>query len=308
MNATVDLRPAPILPARGTEFMPNMPIHNWKQFARRVRSKGCGLLARLDDFPRSVLVTGCQRSGTTMLSRIITQSDGMVNYWFGTDDELDAALILSGAAPHEPRGRYCFQTTYLNECYREYFQHQNGHKVIWVLRNPYSVVYSLLHNWTRFALNELFQACGTPYLDERQRRLYGWFGTWGVSRLHRAVSAYNGKVCQLFELYEGLGPDRVLVVDYDELVRSSETVLPAIYSFIELAYRTDYARAIHAKSLRKADRLSSRERRLIEAHCVPVYERARKLVALFSRPGPKIRSESLNPDPAFSRCLSGPDR
>lgn len=256
------------------------PISTWKEFARRVRSRGCSLLARLDDFPRSVLVAGCQRSGTTMLSRIITGSDGMVNYWFGPDDELDAALILSGWVPHEPRGRYCFQTTYLNECYGEYFQYRNGHKLIWVLRNPYSVVYSLLHNWTRFALNELFRACGAPYLEGRQQRFYRWFGTLGVSRLHRAVLAYNGKVSQVFELHEGLGPERVLVVDYDDLVRHRETILPQIYAFIDLAYREDYARAIHTKSLGKANRLSGRERWLIQRYCVPVYEKARKLVSI----------------------------
>jgi ligand-binding sensor domain-containing protein len=44
------------------------------------------------------------------------------NYWFGRDDELDAALILSGHVDHQQNGRYCFQTTYINECFREYFE------------------------------------------------------------------------------------------------------------------------------------------------------------------------------------------
>ena len=77
-------------------------IKTWRRFAREVRPKGCRLLSRLERFPKSVLVTGCQRSGTTMLSRIITQSEGMTNYWFGKDDELDAALILSGEVEYDP--------------------------------------------------------------------------------------------------------------------------------------------------------------------------------------------------------------
>jgi len=68
-----------------------LPIKSWNDFTRRVRPKGCVLLGRLDEFPRPILVTGCQRSGTTMLSRIITQSEGMTDYWFGKDDESDAA-------------------------------------------------------------------------------------------------------------------------------------------------------------------------------------------------------------------------
>ena len=76
-------------------------ITTWRQFTAQIRSKGHGLLKTLDDFPNAVLVTGCQRSGTTMMSRIITQSEGMVDYWTGPDDELDAALILSGSN-HRP--------------------------------------------------------------------------------------------------------------------------------------------------------------------------------------------------------------
>jgi Holliday junction resolvasome RuvABC ATP-dependent DNA helicase subunit len=40
----------------------------------------------------------------------------MVDFSSGEDDELDAALILAGFVEHTPRGRYCFQTTYLNIC------------------------------------------------------------------------------------------------------------------------------------------------------------------------------------------------
>lgn len=262
--------------------MPTGSIRNWKQFARDVRSRGCCLLARLDDFPSAILVAGCQRSGTTMLSRIITQSEGMVNYWIGPDDELDAALILAGVRHHEPRGRYCFQTTYLNECYDEYFHHDNGYRLIWVLRNPFSVVFSLLHNWSRFALNELFRACGSQYLQGSKKRYYEWFDTWGVNRLQRAVLAYNGKVSQLFDLHGGLGAERVLVLDYDDLVQSPGSMLPRIYGFIDLPYKKDYANAIHSKSLKKADRLTRCEHQLIEQYCMPVYESARRLIAFSS--------------------------
>ena len=121
-------------------------IQSWKRFHKEVRLKGCHLLRMLGKFKNPVLVAGCQRSGTTILSRVITQSDGMVNYPSRPDDELDAALILSGVEEHESRGRYCFQTTYLNECYTEYFRDEYDYKLIWVLRNPFSVVYSMKYN------------------------------------------------------------------------------------------------------------------------------------------------------------------
>lgn len=152
-------------------------INTWRKFSRCVKFRQDKLLLRLDDFPNSILIAGCQRSGTTMLARIITQSEGMVNYWFGPDDELDAALILSGHEAHQPRGRYCFQTTYLNERYPEYFEHENF-RMVWILRNPHSVVHSMLHNWKDFALNNLFSSCAAQLVEERYRRRHEILGIW----------------------------------------------------------------------------------------------------------------------------------
>ena len=256
------------------------PVRTWRQFARMVRSRGCSLLSRLDDFPNSILVTGCQRSGTTMLSRIFTRSHGMVNYWFGSDDELDAALILAGVVQHTPRGRYCFQTTYLNECVHEYFTHDTGHKMVWVLRHPFAVVRSMLHNWGGFALNELFSACGSHLLDEKSRKFYDWFGVWGVSRVRRACLAYCGKVSQLFQLNGRLRHNHIIVVDYEGMVKDKERVLPELYRFIDLPYQARYADMIHGRSLGKHSSLSERERALVESLCMPTYEAARKLVSL----------------------------
>ena len=256
-----------------------LPIKSWKDFIRRVRPKGCVLLRRLDEFPQSILVTGCQRSGTTMLSRIITQSEGMINYWFGKDDELDAALILAGYVDHTPNGRYCFQTTYLNECCCEYFEHFNGHKIIWILRNPFSVIYSMLYNWRRMALNDLFKGCGARHLEGFERWKYEHLGLWSVSRLLRACLAYNGKTYQVFELREKLIKSQLLVIEYDSLVEQKSRVLPKIYEFIELPYKEEYAGKISATSLEKSRRLSKREHGVITELCKPVYEKAKTLLS-----------------------------
>ena len=75
-------------------------------------------------------MSGCQRSGGTMLAGILSKSDGIVDFAWSKDDELDAALILSGYEDHVAQGRYCFQTTFLNECYQEYFEHTPDFKLI----------------------------------------------------------------------------------------------------------------------------------------------------------------------------------
>jgi hypothetical protein len=259
---------------------PVLNIKTWKKFSRVVRSGGNKLLSRLGDFPDSVLIAGCQRSGTTMLSRIVTSSEGMVNYWFGHDDELDAALILSGSVNHVQRGRYCFQTTYLNECVGEYYDHHDGYKLVWVVRQPFSVIHSMLYNWKNFALNELFEGCATDFLDEKEQKRYRRFGVWGVSRLRRACLSYCGKVSQLFELYKRLPTDQLMVVDYDTLVSRKEELLPKLYRFIDLPYRVEYADMIHNKSISKHSRLSKKAHSTIEETCLHTYKEAGKLVTL----------------------------
>lgn len=251
-------------------------ITHWSAFGEQIRNNGRTLLYRLDDFPRAILITGCQRSGTTMLSRIITESEGMVNYWFGHDEELAAALILAGAVAHQPQpeGRYCFQTTYLNERYEEYFAYNGRHKIIWVLRNPYSVVYSMCYNWKRYALDELFLACGLEQLTGLSYWRYRLLGLPGISPIDRACFAYAGKVAQLFVLQEKLDDETLLVIDYDDLVQDKADHLPRIYDFIQLPYRPTYADKIHSKSLTKARQLDAAEARRVEQICMPIYKRA----------------------------------
>lgn len=260
-------------------MMNNNAIKTWPKFAKSVRSQQDKLLSRLEDFPDSILIAGCQRSGTTMLARILTESEGMVNYWFGPDDELDAALILSGNVEHEPRGRYCFQTTYLNECYPEYFEH-NNFRMVWVLRNPHSVVYSMLHNWRRFALNELFDSCAAQLLDDRYKRRFEMFGHWGVPRLLRACYAYNAKTSQIGLLRAQLDESRLQVVDYDELVKNKARILPRIYEFLDLPYKNEYEQAIKVSSLTKSSKAGSREQDAVTRLCMPVYTKQLEFITL----------------------------
>lgn len=254
-------------------------IKSWKSFSKNIRGTQECLLGHLDEFPDSVLVTGCQRSGGTMLSRVITNSAGMVNYCSDGDDELDAALLLSGQVPHKPRGRYCFQTTYLNERFSEYFEHP-AHYIVWLLRNPHSVVYSMVYNWNRFALNELFLQCGYAEMGYRDRVRFQRFGIFGIPPLRRAAYSYNGKVSQLLKLRDGYAKDRLIVLEYDNLIRAKERLLPTLYERIHLAYDSEYTASISKRSLNKKGRLRDREKELIDAVCMPTYNAALILVNL----------------------------
>jgi len=255
-------------------------IRNWKQFRKYVRSSERDLLSALERYPESVLVSGCQRSGTTMLTRIIANSDGFGRFHLTSDDELDAALILSGHAGPLSPGRYCFQTTYMYDCLSEYIAHRGSYKMIWMLRNPYSVVYSMLYNWKRAALNELFMAVGVPYLREPYRRRLQRFGALGVPALERACLSFRGKLEELFYLRKSLDNSDMFVVDYDELARNKNELLPEIFRFIGVEYREPYGERLKAASIDKASKLSATERSRIAAIAEPIYQEARALLSI----------------------------
>ncbi len=259
------------------KLSPNKPscgITNWRQFAGKIRKGDKDLLLNLPNFSDAILVTGCQRSGTTIMSRIFTQSKGMVNYWSGLDDELDAALILSGAESCSKQGRYCFQTTYLNEHYHEYFNTPESVKIVWVLRNPFDVIYSMLGNWRSSALWELYIQCGHPNNRKKISPLLFPF-----KRLHIACSSYCGKLSQLLELAQAMPPDKLLIVNHEDLLENTHLILPNVFKFANLEYYSSYA-----LKLRKTNKALCRNamRSEIEKRCGSIYEEARKLSFIMS--------------------------
>ncbi len=252
-------------------------IKSWRQFAKKVRSEGCNLLTNIERYPNSILVAGCQRSGTTAVANIITTSDGMQNYWVGKDSELDAALLLSGQVTNEAVGRYCFQTTYLNECVAEYLKYTTNYKLIWLVRNPYSVVYSMLYNWGTFAFNELFEFCGSKQLSEKEMKKYKRFGQIIIPRIKRACLSYNVKTSQALMLKDELDSSSFMVIDYDDLVVNSRLKLKSIYQFIDLAFNESYLEKIRSENINKFQKFSSKDKDYIEEACIDTYMRVKSL-------------------------------
>jgi hypothetical protein len=251
------------------------PIRSWADFHTLVKRPDRPLLKTLDEYCDPILVAGCQRSGTTALARLLKRPHGMVDHAFGHDDELDGALLLAGYATRGTDGRHCFQTTYLNDRVGEYFEH-GGFRLIWMLREPRSVVYSMLNNWKRGALNRLYDACGAEVLAKVEPAP-SLRTTWlGPSRLAKACSSYVAKTAQTFELRERLG-SRIAVVDYDELVASKQSLLPKLFEFAGLPYDARLGDALHARSVGKRDQLGPRDAEYVDRFCASVYRRALEL-------------------------------
>jgi hypothetical protein len=250
------------------------PVHSWADFHDVVKRPEQPLLARLDDYGDSVLVAGCQRSGTTAVTRLFKKADGIADTGFGSDDELDGALLLAGYVERFSTGRHCFQTTYLNDRFLEYLDHDDF-RLVWMLREPRSVIYSMLHNWRRGALNRLYAACGRQHLSaDRPRSLLSeWMGP---SRLEKACASYVAKTHQTRVLRDKLG-DRMAIVDYDDLVSNKDTLFPQLCEFASIPYDKDLIGQLHRKSVRKGDRMPGWEAEYVDNICRPAYRDALEL-------------------------------
>lgn len=246
---------------------PELNINTWRKFTRYIRpEKNNGLMSELSNFPGSILVGGCQRSGTTMVSEAIMKSDDIADI-SGTDKELVGALILAGYIQVPNEYRYCFQTTYLNDCYHEYWNYNANNKLIWMIRNPQSVVYSLTRFSERFCLDGLFMSCGRLYMNDEDKNKFMTYGSWSINRLRKACYCYNAKVDQIFTIFDQLGSNKVLIVDYDELVVNKNRTLASIFRFADISYKLEYSDFIHNKSISKALEFSDKKRDLINNLC-----------------------------------------
>jgi hypothetical protein len=257
------------MPARDRE-----PLRSWKAFGRSVRKRAEPLLLCLPAFENAVLVAGCQRSGTTALTRVIAGSAGFSRFAYTHDDELDAAQILAGVIECPPGQRRCFQTTYLNERFSEYWTTPGNFRLIWVIREPIAVVRSMVHNWRRFALNELFLACGVALATERERSRVRRFGPWSIPPARRACLSYVAKTSQIAEIAAKVPPERLRVVDYHDLVRHRDETLARLFEFIGEPYRTSYGAGLHDASVGRSDGLSARTRSEVDSFCGPAYQAA----------------------------------
>ena len=248
-----------------------MILHSWEAFDRHVRQPGIELLGHLDRYPDSILVAGCQRSQTTAVTDILSRSFRMNFHPQSPDAERDAGLILAGFYT-QPSAAYCFQTTYLNERYREYFDHSKF-KLIWVIRRPVPTVRSMLHHWRSSSLNRLYASVGHDHLDKvGGADARPWSRNW-VSPLKKACTSYIGKVSQTSEIYSVLGPDRMMVIDCDDIAQDPHAVFSNVFGFLQRKPSVDCV-GQWRKSGSAGGGLSEPQERFIQNVCADVYETA----------------------------------
>ncbi len=262
---------AGVRPDRPGDGPTNFPIRTWEKFHRQIRTSKQALLYALSQFPEAILIGGCQRSGTTMLTRLITSHPDIYDFSFLRDEELAAALVLSGHSHSGHAGRRCFQTTYLNERYVEYFAMPKTYKLIWLFRNPSSVVRSMLYNWADFPRLELYSSCGEQLDDGTPAK------QCASSSLLQACSGYNGKIKQALTLWEKLPREQILFIEYEAVIKNSEVWIPKIFSFVGLS-GAGIALPGKTRSSMIIPELTEEQKMTIRASCEQSYKKARERV------------------------------
>ncbi len=252
-------------------------IRNWQQF-ETIRNSDTPLLKKLPNLCKPILVAGCQRSGTTAVTRILRSGGDFGELHTTSDDELDAALILSGELPVPKGERLVLQTTYLNNHYKEYFEYTNF-RLVWIVRNPSEVINSMLHNWSRGALRRLFHACGSRQLDEQQSARYARFGHWAFSRLDMACYSYLEKSRQALEISDSLSAEQVNFLDYDYFVAQPELSVRSLCRFFDIDYSENIANSLTGGRQRRAkSQLSDQAKGHISKMCDHAWRQNLKLV------------------------------
>jgi hypothetical protein len=244
-------------------------VGSWTEFEDLVAVRGRPLLARLDYYEDALLVAGCAWSGDTAIARLLKRTEGIADHGFGHDDELDGALLLAGHVDRFDPRRHCFQTTYLGQRFGEYFEHDDF-RLIFLLREPLSVVCAMLNSRKRAALDRLLPAGGGPPYPEGASRV----PLAGASRLDKACAAYVESVARTAEIASRLGP-RVTIVDYDELAARRARLLPQLFEFAGVPFDPELLSHLHGKSVHKGHTLAAWEAELVAQLAAPAYRRAR---------------------------------
>ncbi len=204
-----------------------------------------------------------------MLTEVLTSSPGFGDIVHNGDRELAGALLLAGAGGRLARsGRQCFQTTYLNERYDEYLAQPGPFRLVWLIRDPASVVYSMLYNWSRYALNEVFSGC-VRHRGQSARAF--------TSAARRACLCYNAKNDQILELVSS-GRIDATVVDYGDLVTAPERTFRKLCSRLDILYEPKVLGPVSPRSTEKAAALPRRTTDLVAELCGGSYRQVHELI------------------------------
>jgi len=245
----------------------NAVRHSWEELYRRILSTDLAgrLFERVAGNSRSiVLVTGCQRSGTTWMRKLLAEAlpDAMA-----PKEQEVCAYLVAGAELPAPEARVqILQTTFANVYVESFMRLPPAIPVILMARNPFSVCRSLVYNWDSLLIEHAHRvgAIGRVALD-RENDLW-----------HAAVNIYVQSMRAGRELLARRS-ERTRLVLFDEIVGDVPAALHCLSGFIGQPLEpANVSTVANPEVMNKQRSLSDRFRSLIATQCVTPYDDLRR--------------------------------
>ncbi len=217
---------------------------------------------------RLVLVTGCQRSGTTWFTKllgsclhgaVVPKELEVCNYLI---NNLDFALSDAAAST------LVLQTTFVNTEVRSYAKLADEIPVIAIARNPFSVCWSMVSNWGNLALEHA----------RRSRTTYDANRVRSEEELWRMAIQLYRESAEATAAIVRERPDRTRLLIYDELIRDIPAELARLAGFLNRTVATRPA-ALDADLRPAAKHLSmpTRYRQLVAEQCASSFVRLNEM-------------------------------
>jgi hypothetical protein len=175
-------------------------------------------LARIEQM--TILVTGCQRSGTRWLTKLLgaTLSDA------SAPRELDGCsfLLLGHELPLDGISVLVLQTTFANIETASYAPLPERVPVVLLVRNPFSVCWSLVYNWQNLALEYAYRSQTLRAEDRVALEPEPW---------RMAIELYRQSMRAGMQILRDR-PRRTGLLVYDDLIRDVPAGLRALAGFL----------------------------------------------------------------------------
>ena len=216
------------------------------------------------DYHTLLYTLGSQRSGTTWFNQLLGQLSPTVH---SLDEEDTVRFLLDNYSLLNLRSRYLalqltFMHTQVDAIYRLMLQEA---RVLLMLRNPYSICWSLLYHHETLHLEWFYRQVYMRTNDIVLIKEHEELG-WAISLVKHSLKAHKVLIDRIADL--------VHIISYDRLVMEPKSVLTSVANFTGLHFDYSILNEVNVRkiSLKKQQYLAPEERAWIDQYCGEDFE------------------------------------
>lgn len=213
-----------------------------------------------------VFIFGCQRSGTTIIQKLISlhpgvkyHGEGDAPYFYSASNEkhhrIKPPAETTACLQQESIGVIAIKPLYESHLAAELIAHYPGSKGIWVFRHYLDVIDSHIHYYNQDAINYISPLFSTKkdswlneYITDEARDLIAQFSLDKLSGADAYGLFWVARNSLYWHVKDG---ENILPVCYESLVKSPSEQISTVCKFLDLPFRKFYSRAIRSGAVSK---------------------------------------------------------